>query len=170
MKKIVALLLSAVLVVALAVPAAATEAQEPVYISTQSFIEELESNDLNYTYYGVTDGGHEEVYVSFSSDNYDTVGFDVFFTTDSNAVRVFAWNLVNVTASKNFALNVMNQLNSNYLYAKFYLDESDNTVTCEMEGFYLSNKDAGVIAYTIMMKLLDIVEDDTVAASLLSLK
>ncbi len=170
MKKMFALLLSAVLVMALAVPAAATESQEPVYISTQSFIDELESNDLMYTCYGVTDSGHEEVYVSFSSDNYDTIGFDIFFTTDSNAVRVYAWNLVDVTASKNFALNVMNQLNSDYLYAKFYLDESDNTVTCEMEGFYPSNKDAGVITYTIMMKLLDIIEDDTVVASLLSLK
>ncbi len=170
MKKMFALLLSVALVMALAAPAAATEAQEPVYISTQSFIDELESNDLKYTYYGVTDSGHEEVYVSFSSDNYDTIGFDIFFTTDSNAVRVYAWNLVDVTASKNFSLNVMNKLNSDYLYAKFFLDESDNTVTCEMEGFYLANKDAGAIAYTIMMKLLDIIEDDTVVASLLSLK
>lgn len=170
MKRMFALLLSAVLVMALAVPAAATEAQEPVYISTQSFIDELESNDLKYTYYGVTDNGYEEVYVSFSSDNYDTIGCDIFFTTDSNAVHVYVWNLVDVTANKNFALNVMNQLNSDYLYAKFYLDESDNTVTCEMEGFYLSNKDAGAIAYTIMMKLVEIIDDDEVAAALLSLK
>lgn len=170
MKKMFALLLSVVLVMALAVPAAATEAQEPVYISTQSFIDELESNDLMYTYCGVTDSGHEEVYVSFSSDNYDTIGFDIFFTADSNAVRVYAWNLVNVTASKNFALNVMNKLNSEYLYAKFFLDESDNTVTCEMEGFYLANKDAGAIAYTIMMNLVEIIDDDAVAAALLSLK
>lgn len=169
MKRIFALLLSAVLVMLLVVPAAA-ESGEPVYVSTQSFIDELESNDLKYTYGGMLEDGQEHVQVSFSSDNYETIVLDAFFSKDSNTVCVYAWNLVNVTASKNFALNVMNQLNSDYFYAKFYLDESDNTVTCEMEGFYPTNKDAGFIAYNIVTKLVEIIEDDTAVAALLSLK
>lgn len=169
-KRLFTFVLAIILVMIAAVPVAANGTGDVVYASTQNFINELESNGIKYTYRGVNDNGREQVRVSYASDNYDSIVFNIFFSKDSNTVRVYVWNLVDVAAGKNFTLNVLNQLNKDYLYAKFYLDESDSTVTCEMEGFFKSNNDAGFITKSIMLKLLDIIEDDDAVNGMMSLK
>lgn len=38
------------------------------------------------------------------------------------------WDLITATAGTNYVLSTLNQLNHQYKYVKFVLDESDNTV------------------------------------------
>ena len=76
---------------------------------------------------------------------------------------------MDIAAGKNYALNILNQLNNAYNYAKFALDESDSTLTVSADT-YFNDGNAGTIAYDLMRVLLDIITDDDCIAKLQSLQ
>lgn len=165
MKKFVSLLLALLLTTACALPALAEEAQ---YASTRQFIQVLEKNNLKYTLGSVAQN-QERITVAYTDDNLQTITFTLFFYDSNHSVHIRAWNVVDIAAGKNYALNILNQLNNAYNYAKFALDESDSTLTVSADT-YFNDGNAGTIAYDLMQVLLDIITDDDCIAKLQSLQ
>ena len=169
MKKVTSCLLALLLIVSLCVPAFATSTNEGQYETTRSFIDVLQTKGLKYTYSGLNSDNDEKIRVSFSDDNFGSIVFILFFPSSADEVSIRVWNLITVTAGKTYALNTVNTLNNNYKYARFYLDESDNTITCSMDA-YLDVRSAGDTTNRMMSVLLDIITSDDCVKALLALK
>ena len=114
---------------------ALAEDSAPQYAATKDFVAVLEANDLKYIYKGIDDDTDENIRVSFSDDDYDSIVLNVFFSKDSDAVYIRGWNLLTTSAGTNYVLSTLNQLNHQYKYVKFTFDESDNTVYVQMDGY-----------------------------------
>lgn len=156
------------LAVMMAVPAFADETGAQ-YSTTQDFIRVLEENDLKYEYGGVDDDNDEKVTVSFNQDVYEQFSFRCFFHEDEDLVSIRMWYIVTVTAGKDYALSVVNKLNADWKYVKFVFDESDNTLTLEMD-VPLNAMNPGQTVYDMMVIATRIMTNEEVEASILSLK
>ena len=169
MKRILAFVIAMVLAAGMVLPAAA-DINQAQFVATRSFLMKLESEGVDYTYEGYdAEKGCETVVVTFDDEELNSIVFNLFFYDVKNSVRVYAWNLVNVTVPKDVALNTVNTLNYDYMFTKFYLDETDSTITCEMQGFYEIPTDAGFAGYTVMRYMYELLDDADVAAKLLTL-
>lgn len=148
--------------------AALAEDPKPQYAATKDFVAVLEANDLVYTCLGIDDDHDESIRISFSDDNYGSIVLNVFFSEGSDAVYIRCWDLITATAGTNYVLSTLNQLNHQYKYVKFVLDESDNTVYVQMDG-YLSASQPGDVAYRMMSAILRILDLDDCRTALMSL-
>lgn len=167
MKKWLASALILLLVMMNAVPAMAdSEAQ---YATTQDFICVLEENELKYSYVGIDDDGDEKVTVSWNADAYEDYKFRFYFNEDQTAVFIRMWNIVTVSAGETYALKTINTLNAGYKYAKFYLDESDSTLSLSAD-IPLAGSNSGDAVYYMMNRLNGIMAHDDVESAILSLK
>ena len=147
---------------------ALAEDSAPQYAATKDFVAVLEANDLKYIYKGIDDDTDENIRVSFSDDDYDSIVLNVFFSKDSDAVYIRGWNLLTTSAGTNYVLSTLNQLNHQYKYVKFTFDESDNTVYVQMDG-YLSPDHPGDVAYRMMNAILGVLDADDCRQALKSL-
>lgn len=137
--------------------------------TTQNFLDYLVANGIKYTYNGMTESSGESVTVSYTLDNFSSLSCKLFFKESEDEVDLRIWNIVTVSAGKNFALNVVNSLNASWKYCKFVFDESDNTVQAEMDMFI--NKDhCGEEIFKAMRKLFVVVDTDEIAEQLHSLE
>ena len=84
-RKIALLLILALLCLSCA---ALAEDSAPQYAATKDFVAVLEANDLKYSYKGIDDDTDENIRVSFSDDDYDSIVLNVFFSKDSDAVYI----------------------------------------------------------------------------------
>ena len=164
-RKIALLLILALLCLSCA---ALAEDSEPQYAATKDFVAVLEANDLKYVYKGIDDDTDENIRVSFSDDDYDSIVLNVFFSKDSDAVYIRGWNLLTASAGANYVLSTLNQLNHQYKYVKFTFDESDNTVYVQMDG-YLCPDHPGDVAYRMMNAILGVLDADDCRQALKSL-
>lgn len=155
MKKLMVVLVLAVLCTSLLIPAMA-ETGVPTFATTKSFVEVLEANDLAYTFTGVVSTGDEHIYLDNEDDNF-AYTFHVYFHEDSDLANVFIWNIITFE-DKDFAnvLRVVNELNYTYKYTRFYIDESDNTVTCAMSMILHDENDAGDIVLEGLLRVASI--------------
>lgn len=137
--------------------------------TTQNFLDYLDANGIKYTYNGMTDSSGELVTVSYTLDNFSSLACKLFFKESEDEVDLRVWNIVKVSAGKNFALNVVNSLNASWKYCKFVFDESDYTVQAEMDMFI--NKDhCGEEIFKAMRKLFVVTDTDEIAEQLHSLE
>ena len=169
-KRLVSCLLALTILLGLCASALAiTTSNEGQYQTTRAFIKKLNAESLKYTYLDIESNKNEHVRVVFESKEFDSITFDIFFDEDEDGVGIRVWNLVKVKSSKNYALNAVNSLNYQYKYARFYLDETDDTVTCSMDA-YLDEDCAGAVTYRMLMVLMDIITDDDCVEALKSLQ
>ncbi len=133
MKKLIALTLALVMVFALAGSPLASAATAQ-YSSTQEFMDYCDRQGIKYTYNGINESTHrEQVRTSWSGNNMSSLTVNLFFDQDLETVRLYAWNIIDYN-SYNYStmLEVVNNLNAQYFWVKFYCDTSDNSVTGEM--------------------------------------
>ena len=102
-RKIALLLILALLCLSCA---ALAEDSKPQYAATKDFVAVLEANDLKYSYKGIDDDTDENIRVSFSDDDYDSIVLNVFFSKDSDAVYIRGWNLLTASAGTNYVLSI----------------------------------------------------------------
>lgn len=169
MKKSIVTLFSIVCLVAMLLSFGAVgHAETAEFESTQTLMDYLDEKDIKYSYYGVN-GKHEEVDVEFELDNYSSMTCELYFKEDCEEVSLRIWNIVTVSAGKNFTYSVLNKLNDSYKFAKFVLDESDNTVQAELD-MYIDAEHCGRPVYDAMMALFDIIDDEDAVSLLQSLE
>lgn len=165
-KALMCAVLTALLMVLAVGTASATTAKLQ---STQNFLDYLDELNVKYTYNGMTESSGEAVTVSYTLDNFSSLSCKLFFKESEDEVNLRIWNIVTVSAGKNYALSVLNSLNADWKYAKFVFDESDNTVQAEMDMFI--NKDhCGAEIAKAMAKLFVVVDTDEIATQLHSLE
>lgn len=155
MKKILAVLLLLTLGLGVCAPAMADEAQ---FATTRAFLKLLDEAAVRYTCQGIDEDGDEHVIIRNPDQN---VSYNVhlFFEADQEHTSIFAWNLITFDpADKLMVMLACNSLNYRYNYTCFYVDETDNTVTCSMNLIYRDD-DVGLVNAEALGYLMGIIED-----------
>lgn len=158
-------LMALLMVLAVSTASAATAKLQ----TTQNFLDYLGENNIKYTYKGMTESSGESVSVSYTLDNFSSLTCNLFFKESEDEVDLRIWNIVTVSAGKNYALNIVNSLNANWKYAKFVFDESDNTIQAEMDMF-INKEHCGEEIFKAMRKLFVVIDTDEIAEQLHSLE
>lgn len=158
MKKLTAILLLAALCAALCLPVLAETETPPQFSTTKSFIAELEEEELAYTFHGVDEEGDEHVTMDNEDENF-AYTINLYFDGNEELATIFIWNII-AFEDADFAhvLRAVNSLNYSYKYTRFYVDESDNTVTCTMNLILHDEDDAGDIVLEGLLRAASILK------------
>ena len=142
----------------LALEIAPPEATEVAYASTKAFLDKLDAEYFTYTLRGVDDDNDERVSLTIEGEE-TSYGFIYFFNNDLQHTNIRVWYLIEFDPAD--LLNVVqacNELNYNYNYARFYVDESDNTVTVSMDLIY-KLEDAGEVVWEATRRMTNIINE-----------
>ncbi len=91
----------------------------------------MDSKGLKYTLRGEDDDVLEMI---FNAENKDSFRFIIRFYSDNTSAQLSVFNIAKIPASKIEKMyELCNQLNSQYRWVKFYVDDSDNTITADMD-------------------------------------
>lgn len=155
MKKLFSALLAVMLCTSLFLPAFAAT---PAFELTKNFISVLDENNLAYTFTGAISTGEEHVYMDNEDENF-AYTLHIYFNEDNDRATVFVWNIITF-ADEDFTnvLRTVNTLNSSYKYIRFYVDESDNTVTCAMNIIVHDSNDSGDIVLEGLLRIASILK------------
>ena len=84
---------------------------------------------------------------------------NLYFNADGDCVNVFVWYIIEFE-DEDFTgvLRVVNELNSAYKYTRFYVDETDNTVTCALTLILHDDNDAGDIVLEGLLRMASILK------------
>ena len=145
----IALLVSLLCVSALAVPSSAT------YSTTREFLKECDEQEIRYTYDGIDQDNDEKVKVSINLT--DTSITEIFyFSEDNEDASIRVWNFIDFAPSDyNNVLEAVNSLNAQYRWVRFYIDKSDNSVTCAIDVEY-SVANTGEVTFMLMRHMMNI--------------
>lgn len=127
-KSMLALVLVAILLCAPALAASAT------YTNARDFVRVLDANGLtDYTLMGIDSDGDDGVMLDYSGDYWDyTIRY--YFNAENDMVLIRIWNLMEFDDSEmSAAKNAANDANYDYKIARFYVDDTDNTLTCSYD-------------------------------------
>ena len=106
------------------------------YVSTKRYLSLLEQKNLsvNTILPPEEENGKERVIVDLktTSENGDsfTYSLTAIFNSSNDRVQFYIWNLINYDAADRGAVQeICGSLNSSWQWLKFYVDDSDNSVT-----------------------------------------
>ena len=123
----------------------------------KSFIDKLDEKELKYEHSEDEDGS-ERVRIGFKTDNAQNVRLNYFFDENDMTVNIKVFSLAEVPVDKLMDMYVlMNQLNSEYRWVTFYLDE-DNEVTISGDAV-VEETTAGDELYQLAGRFLNIIDD-----------
>ena len=122
------------------------------YSTTQDFVDLLNSTGRVYSLRGLDDNNDDTVALVVDGKN-ATYSFRYFFREDLQHTDIRVWYVISFD-EKDLAdvMRVCNSLNASYKYAKFLVDESDNTVTASMDLIYRT-EDMGDVVWEATTKL-----------------
>ncbi|MDO4492865.1 MAG: YbjN domain-containing protein [Clostridia bacterium] len=153
MKRTIALLL-ALLTLTFALNAFAAEGSNP---NTLAFTAELDAMGVAYTVHGLTDDGAEKVTLNNTDSAGNEYTFTFFFNGNNEEVTILVWNTIAFKESDfSRVLYAVNDLNSGYKWVKFFVDESDNTVTARQDVIVRDNGTAGSVVKDAMIHMADV--------------
>ena len=155
-KRIFALLLAVMLLASLSIPAFAVSAQ---YATTRAFLNALDDKNLKYTYVGIDNDDDEKVTISYSGDYKDTIKVNCFFDPDLDTVSLYVWNLIDFNeADYNKVLRSVDELNNDYKYATFCVDQSDWSVTAKYSMHIRTNSICGEMVLDEVNSLVNVAD------------
>ena len=154
-RKLLAFLLTAMLCAGLLAPAMAEDAQ---YNTTKDFLALLNEENLSYNYHGIRSNNEECITMENEDENF-AYTINIYFHPDNDRACVYVWNIITFEDA-DFAhiLRVVNTLNSSYKYTRFYVDETDNTVTCALTLLLHDDNDAGDIVLESLLRMASILK------------
>ena len=140
MKKLFALVLVLSMLLGTALAADAT------YTTTQKAVEVLELMGMEPVCKGLDSDGDDVLYIDYTDEeNNISYTFRLFFDDDLGHCFIRVWYLFNVSsANLTDMMHACNTANCSYKYAKFYVDESDNTVSVDMDLIFNEDDDMGI--------------------------
>lgn len=102
--------------------------------NTKIFVQWLDQEGIEYSLHGVDDDGFEKLDVNYIDSNGNTNYYFMVFYQDNELTTIYNWYVIKYdVANLNDVLYTCNDINSSYRYVKFYCDESDNTVTSQID-------------------------------------
>ena len=155
-KKLFAVLLTLCLIFCLSVPAFAVNAQ---YSTTKAFLKVMDREKAKYSYLGVNEDNKEQINVTAKGDNKEKLEIKIFFHEDLDSVSMRSWYVISFDkANLAKVLAAVNQLNNDYKYVKFVVDESDYSVDAEIDCPLRDDDCAGEIAFDALYYIEEIVD------------
>ena len=143
-----------VLALCLAVPAMA---EDYTYETTALFVEALDAEDMVYTYEGMDSNDYERLEMPYGADNLD-MDVKLFFHENEERCGLRVWDVIEYDeAMKPVILNLVNELNGEYILAKWTADD-DNTVTVAMDVILRPDDSMGDILLEAVARMVDIVD------------
>ena len=112
------------------------------YTNTQAFLDALDGISITYTVINNTDEDKtDQVKVNNKGDKC-AYTINYFFDKDNTEASIRVWDLIKFKDSDlEKVTKAVNSLNYQYKYVKWYVDESDNTVTASWDIIIRENKD-----------------------------
>ncbi len=155
-RKLFAILLVLCLFFSLSVSAFAANAQ---YNPTKAFLKVLERETHKYNYMGIDEENDEQVNVTFTGDNVDRIDVEIYFDEDLDSVSMRSWRVISFKeADLADVLEAVNQVNGDYKYVKFVVDEDDLSVDAEIDCPLRDDENAGEIAYDALYYIVMIID------------
>ena len=156
-KKLFAFLLVLCIFLSLSVTAFAVSAEYP---TTQAFLKVMDREKSKYTVIGIDEDKDEQVSVSVRGDNKKKIEISIFFDEDLDVVSMRSWYVISFDkANLNKVLAAVNQLNSDYKFVKFVVDETDYSVDAKIDCPLRDDDNAGEIAYDALYYIENIVDE-----------
>lgn len=96
--------------------------------------------------------------ISFRGENLNSIDVFVFFDKDGDPlVSLKCWEIANFKNNERIGMEVCNQLNAEYRWVKFYIDD-DKDVIAETDGV-LSMDTCGEHCLFLVKRVINIVDD-----------
>ena len=122
------------------------------------FLTVLDQRKINYDHYPAEEDRKERVRVDFSGDHVNNLTMVFFFDDDGESVNIKCFSICKVTPDKLMDIYVkLNELNYNYRWIKFYLDE-DNEVTQSGDAI-IDEETAGEECFELLGRYVNILDD-----------
>lgn len=126
--------------------------KQPAYSTTVAFLSVLDENGIPYEFEGKNEYEKEEVLLDYPGDYCEDIFMYVFFGPDEDDVYFRVWNLIDFNSSDYRELLVkINDLNSDYNFACFLLDETDDSVTVKLDALLGVNPGEMALDYMLML-------------------
>lgn len=154
MKKLLATLLMLVLCISMG---SAASGEEAAFATTRSFLEMLEEAEIAYVNRGLDEDGDEHI-VAADPDKNISYTIHYFFEEDQQHTSVFVWNIITFDPEDTLrVMHLCSSLNYDYNYTCWYVDETDNTVTCSMNLIYRDDNVGQVVteATVYLMRIIE---------------
>lgn len=155
-------LLAIVMVCGIPAASAANVKNKYATKSAAAFAKYMEEQDYIFTYEGAKEneaGKKEDLFsISFNGDNLDEIDLYIWFDYDNKGAELYIWNYAQATAKQQSKLlTLINQMNYDYRYARFYL-EDDYSVSISGDAVFRDN-DIGEICEEMILHLVNIADD-----------
>ena len=156
MKKLIALLMTVLMVLAMTTPALAVGA---TFANTSSFLDVMDEKGFIYTLVGVDEDGDEKVTVEDVCENFSAT-IRLYFSPENDLVDLYTWEII-AFDDEDLAdvLLAVNQANCDYRYVRFYVDMSDNTVSADMNVIVREDENAGEIVLEAAGHMANIMDE-----------
>ena len=142
-------------------------AASPKTAIVKSIAAAFDAKDWMYTVRGmVNDDKDESLSITFDTEHApDGIKINIFARESAERVQLVVWDIIKYSdADFSKVLRAVNTLNDDYVYVKFYCDESDNTVTAQFDA-YVTESEAGEIVVNMVNSMVDIVDNGYEALS-----
>ena len=138
MKKALALFLTALLLLSLASAALAVP-DNVTYRPTRRFLELLDEEGIKYQYRGIDQDNDEYVVITYTIEDDHDCRMNLYFNEDLEHCSIRVWNLIDFDeANLVDVYRACDELNSSYKYIRFYVDETDYSVTASYDIIFRS--------------------------------
>lgn len=157
MKKLIALLMVLVMVCGFA---AISSAEEGDYDVTRAITAYFDEKDFLYSYDGFSSSGREVISFSYKYNTGLTEKITLFIDESGATVGLKMWNYMNIDPEDLAEVTaICNTLNKNTVFAKFYTDDSDNTVNITLDIVVMNAPNSGEIVYEAIDWILTAAKD-----------
>lgn len=156
MKKLLCLTLTLMLCLTLATSAALAETA--MYATTQMVLDTLDEADFNYDYAVLNDDAGSEIIMVPMGSSENPIDIYLIFR-DGESIGIRVWDIIAFEdADMVNVLMACNTLNADYKFVNFYVDTSDNTVTCKMDIIHRESN-VGDIVFEATLRMANIIQD-----------
>ncbi|MBQ8626658.1 MAG: hypothetical protein IJ419_10910 [Agathobacter sp.] len=132
-----------------------------LFKSTQCFVDLLNEKNWNFRIIPHNaDRKNDKLIIPMGSKNLPSIPIQVFFNPDEERVAMYAYNIHTVASDKLILIpNLICDLQNKFIFARWALDNSDNTLQAEWYGHVTCGPDTGAICLSGVQRLTSVVDD-----------
>ena len=159
MKKMLAWMLAAALLLGMAMPALAEEELTVQYATTQSFVDVLVEQELKYTLEGIDENGYEKIRLKLRDNQGNRYDIEFYFGQEQDSCNLRVFGMITYAEEDlTDVLRAVNDLNRKWKFVKFYINENSRTVAAAVDLLF-NDADVGSIVMEGTLKVNRILKD-----------
>ena len=113
----------------------------------------MDREDISYT-----EQDERVLKIVYNGDNLETIPVYVFFDKDGDPyVQFKCWNIANFKTNREKGIDVCNQLNHEYRWVRFYID-NDNDVVADIDAV-IDEDTCGDVCFSLVGRVVSIVDE-----------